>query len=92
MTYSYAAVKSLQNRVKELQEKLDELSHQQAAVPDSDRFGDVRREAEEIGVLAIGRPNIHADKIYSEPALGSVRDRHHRYPFLHVVLTGAQSL
>ncbi|KAF6843070.1 branched-chain amino acid [Colletotrichum musicola] len=71
VTYSYAAVKSLQDRVRELQEKLDELSNQHARVPESSRFGDVRREGEEIGVLAIGRPNAHADKIYMGSATGS---------------------
>lgn len=70
VTYSYAAVKSLQDHITVLQGKIDSLSHtttQPTQISsDTVRFNDVRKEAEEIGVLAIGRPNHYSDSIYSE--------------------------
>ncbi|KAL0941806.1 branched-chain amino acid [Colletotrichum truncatum] len=75
VTYSYAAVKSLQDRIKELQAKVDSLSQGTAEQPPQDleasRFGDLRKEAEEIGVLAIGRPNSYVDRLYLGSATGS---------------------
>ncbi|KAI8167429.1 hypothetical protein K4K49_006982 [Colletotrichum sp. SAR 10_70] len=75
VTYSYAAVKSLQDKIRDLQATINSLTQdaetQPAEAPDVSRFGDVRKEAEEIGVLAIGRPNSYADRIYMGSATGS---------------------
>ncbi|KAJ5015604.1 hypothetical protein K4K57_012910 [Colletotrichum sp. SAR 10_99] len=75
VTYSYAAVKSLQDKIRDLQATINSLTQdaetQSAEAPDVSRFGDVRKEAEEIGVLAIGRPNSYADRIYMGSATGS---------------------
>ncbi|KAI8202683.1 hypothetical protein KHU50_004716 [Colletotrichum sp. SAR 10_65] len=75
VTYSYAAVKSLQDKIRDLQATINSLTQdaetQPAEAPDVSRFDDVRKEAEEIGVLAIGRPNSYADRIYMGSATGS---------------------
>ncbi|KAK1589990.1 fungal-specific transcription factor domain-containing protein [Colletotrichum navitas] len=63
VTYPYAAVKSLQDRIAELQNRLDILSRNSSDQPP--------RQAEEIGVLAIGRPNSYSERIYMGSATGS---------------------
>ncbi|KAK2029288.1 hypothetical protein LX32DRAFT_589041 [Colletotrichum zoysiae] len=75
VTYSYAAVKSLQDQITELQSRLDSISRnssdQPAKASELGHFDDVRKEAEEIGVLAIGRPNSYSERIYMGSASGS---------------------
>ncbi|KAK2003493.1 hypothetical protein LX36DRAFT_677598 [Colletotrichum falcatum] len=75
VTYSYAAVKSLQDRITELQNRLDGISRnssdQPARASEPGRFDDVRKEAEEIGVLAIGRPSSYSERMYMGSATGS---------------------
>lgn len=70
VTYTYAAVKSLQDRIIELQARLDAVSEATASqtgpVVGPGQFHDVRKEAEEIGVLAIGRPSGYSERIYSK--------------------------
>lgn len=70
VTYTYAAVQSLQDRIIELQAKLDAVSEATASqtgpISEPGQFNDVRKEAEEIGVLAIGRPSGYSERIYSK--------------------------
>ncbi|OHE97982.1 hypothetical protein CORC01_06651 [Colletotrichum orchidophilum] len=75
VTYTYAAVKSLQHRISQLEFRLNAspegTASQPAPVAETGQFDDVRKAAEEIGVLAIGRPSGYSDRIYMGSATGS---------------------
>ncbi|OBR09310.1 Branched-chain amino acid [Colletotrichum higginsianum IMI 349063] len=66
---------SLQDQIVELQGRLDSLSqdssNQHATTLEPGRFDNIRKEAEEIGVLAIGIPHSHSERIYMGSATGS---------------------
>ncbi|KAK1728585.1 fungal-specific transcription factor domain-containing protein [Colletotrichum acutatum] len=93
VTYTYAAVKSLQDRIIELQVRLDTVSEATASqtgpVAGPGQFDDVRKEAEEIGVLAVGRPSGYSERIYMGSATGSTFAR---IFFKQINLSGSSSI
>ncbi|KAK1498487.1 hypothetical protein CTAM01_07216 [Colletotrichum tamarilloi] len=93
VTYTYAAVKSLQDRIIELQARLDGVSEATASqtgpIAGPGQFDDVRKEAEEIGVLAIGRPSGYSERIYMGSATGSTFAR---IFFKQINLSGSSSV
>ncbi|KAJ0420119.1 fungal-specific transcription factor domain-containing protein [Aspergillus carlsbadensis] len=87
VAYPYSLVASLHSRVKELEQKLQSYSNQTGSISSSDLLGgaptqldnserpvwsvDVSKEAEEVGVLAIGYGDRYSEKKYVGAAAGS---------------------